>query len=62
MSNDPKRYEGMITNYAAVVSHLLRRYGFDGGTVKADEEIRNFKERSLTPSDFSQKLWDLTVR
>lgn len=56
LSNDANRHEGAIKFYARVVKHLLRSYETDAVIAKAGEEICNFKQGSLTPWDFSQKL------
>lgn len=53
LSNDANRHKGTITTYVEVVNHVLRRYATDAVIAKADEEIRNFKQGSVTPFDFS---------
>lgn len=43
-----KRNEGTITTYAKEVNHLLKRYATDAVIGKPGEELRNFKQSSLT--------------
>lgn len=49
-------------NMHEVVSDLVGRYATEAVITKADEEICEFKEGSLTPWDFSQQLCDPTLR
>lgn len=58
-SNDAKRHERTITSYASVVCHVIRRCATDAAIVKAGEEIRSLRKRSLTIWDFYKVVWDL---
>lgn len=49
LSNNTNRHERTITTSATVVDHVLKHYAADAVIVKADEEILNFNEGSLTP-------------
>lgn len=60
--NDANRHERTITTYVQVVSHLLRRYATDAVTARADEEMFNIKEGSLTTWEFLKKSWDQTLQ
>lgn len=61
-SNDAHKNNGMVTIYAQVVRHLIRRYITDTVVLKDEEEVQIFRKGSLTSCNFSQTSWDLTVR
>lgn len=61
-SNDKSTYDGTIKTYAEVMSHSLSRYAIDAVIVKGNEKRDNFKQRSLPPCDFFQRLWNLILR
>lgn len=60
--NEETRVGGIIISYAGVVTHLSMRYGIEAIIGNADEKVRNLWQRSLVPSDASQKIWDVKVR
>lgn len=55
------KHEKTITSYADGVNHLLSSCANDAVIASVDEEIRNFKQGSITPWDFSEKLCNLTL-
>lgn len=63
-SNDVNQHEGTITTCVEVVKHLLRLrcYAVDAVFAKSDEEIRGFKQASLTTWDYSKLVQDLTLQ
>lgn len=61
-SNDANCHESTTTTYDQVVNLVLRRYANDADIAKTNEEIRIYKQGLLTPWDFFQALWDLTLR
>lgn len=48
LSNDTNRHEDTSTSYAKVVNHVAGRYAANTSIVKADENIDDFKQSSLT--------------
>lgn len=48
-SNGTSQNYGVLTAYAEVVSHPLRRYSTEAFITKADEKISNFKQDSIMP-------------
>lgn len=61
LPNDANRHKGPFTTYAEVVNHVLGCLATDTVITRADEEIHNFKQVSVTPWDISEKLWDLEI-
>lgn len=58
-SNDTNRHEWSITT--EVVNHPFRWFATDTVIAKAHKYIQSFRQFSLSPLDFFQKLWDLTL-
>lgn len=54
-SNHANTLERPIKTYAEVVINLLSCYDTDSVIAKAEAEIRNFKQGSLTPRNYSEK-------
>lgn len=61
-SKDVNVHNGTTTSNTGVVNHLLRCHATDAVMPKGDDEIRNLKQRSWTLRDFSQRVWDFTLR
>lgn len=57
-SNVVNKPRGTITSYPEIIKQLLRRYATEAVIANVDDEIRNFKQESFTPWDFSQTLRD----
>lgn len=60
-SNDTNMHKSTITIYAEVWNHLLKCYATDDVIKKAGDEVCRFRKGSLTPRDYSQNVWDLTI-
>lgn len=60
--NEASRYVDTTTSYSCVIKNLLRCYFTDSWIAESDDEIRKFKQWSLTWWDFPQNLFDFTVK
>lgn len=54
--------EWCLASFSTMLNYLLKQFVTDENTAPVDTDIRNFKIGSLTSTEYSPQLWNMTLR